>query len=228
VASVNGFRISTSLRRGISKPKSDEQTIRRFKVGFSMSPRVRGPYKIKHPDGSMGRELSRMEVVDRLDAILPKIPEGARVTVWSANDQWYRSHAVELLPKPATDVPGSKNVKQWVGILRADWPKARLAGTCVCKDDSGDHCNGHRDCAACDDFDSNKNMEAQRDYLIKEATTLGVSYLILFNRIWTYGPPRSDSPKGFHPYTGDYHYHLHASFDDGKCGIACKPSSQWP
>lgn len=225
---MNDFRVSSTLRRGVSKPVPVPTVVRRFRLRFSLSPRVNGPFRIRHPDGTLGKELQRREVSDRLEAILPNLPEGARLRVVSANDQRFKMHAVETFPKPAQDVPGTANVKQWVGILRAVWPKARLAGTCVCKDDSGSHCNGHRDCAACDDFDSKRAMEDQRDYLISHAQELGVSYVILFDRIWTFGPPRTDSPRGVAAYTGDYHYHVHVSFDDGKCGIACKPSSQWP
>jgi len=207
---------------------SPATVLRRFRFKFSLSSRVEAPFRIRHADGKLGQEHTRGEVIARLKAILPKLEVGARIAVRSSNGETFRMHAQSLLPAPATDIHGTPNVRAWAGIVETTWPKARFAGSCVCKPDSTSHCNGHNDCAAVDYFASWSEMDEMVAYLIHNADHLGVSYLILRDRIWTWGPPRTDSSKGWSGYSGDYHAHVHASFDDGICGVACKPSSQWP
>ncbi len=223
--------VSTTLRVEVSGPLDAPAVVRRFYRRFSTSPRVRGPYEVHLSREDVARTdgpFSRQRTHDRLARLVPKLDVGERLRVVSRNGHRFKVHAVEIDPAPVHDVPGSPNVRRWVAILRERWPGARLAGTCVCKDDSTGKCNGHRDCAAADDFDTDANMIAQRDYLIEHANELGVSYVILHDRIWTFGEPRTFSSRGTRLYTGDYHYHVHASFDDGTCGIACGPSSGWP
>lgn len=234
---MTDFAVSTTLRDGIREGLEVAGVVSAFR-GFARDRRTDGPFSLLFGDGSESRPRTAAETVDRLEAILPRMEVGQRLRVVSDNRERFKIHAVEDALSPVHDVPGTPFVRLWVAKLRADWPSARLAGTCVCKDDSTDKCNGHRDCAACDDFDTWPNMIEQYEYLKRDAVgpdKHGVSYLILGApgapmraTIWTFGPPRTFSSRGERPYTGDPHFHLHASFSDGRCGIACQPSATWP
>lgn len=232
------YLVSTTLRAGqTSTEEQPGDVVERFRA-FARDKRTTSPFHLLFEDGTESRPRTAPEIVDRLEAIVPRMKFGERLKVVSEDRERLRVFAIESPLQPVHDVPGTANVRLWVAKLREDWPAARLAGTCVCKDDSTDKCNGHRDCAACDDFDSWPNMIDQYEYLRADAIgpdKHGVSYLILGAdggpmrpTIWTYGPPRTFSSRGARPYTGDDHLHLHASFADGVCGIACKPSSSWP
>jgi len=156
--------------------------------------------------------------INRLEERLRRNNLGVVYTVYAMKDSAIqakvRVRVVGKMPEPS-DVPGTPAVKVWVGYLKEYWPRARLAGTCVCK--PGDH----GDCAACDDFDTPANMEDQRDFAIQFADELKVKYVILYDRIWTRGPPYTSSSQGFHPYRGTYHSHVHVSFTDGVKDSAC-------
>ncbi len=227
------FKVSTTLRAGATDATADE-VVDRF-LRFSRSLRVHGPYRVRHDDGATSTARDRKATAERLGAILPHMEIGQSLRVISANGQRLKAHAVEAALVPVNDVPGTPNVRLWVAYLRAHYPHARLAGTCVAKDDSTAKCNGHNDCAACDHFDTWPHMIASYHDAIARAEDFGVSYTILGApgapmqpTIWTFGPPRTFSPRGEHAYTGEPHYHQHVSFDDGICGIAGRPSSEWP
>lgn len=218
------YRVHTSLRKEVSQPLDAEAVLVRF---ANFTERTDGPDFIVHDDGQVGQPKTEGETRKRLKVLVPALEAGQRLRVVSDDAQRFLIHAVEVDP-PMADVPGVPAVKAWVAVLRERWPSARLAGTCVCKPDSTSHCNGHNDCAACDDFDTMEHMREQRDYFIEHAEEIGGSYCILEDRIWTYGPPRTSSSRATRYYSGDFHYHLHGSFIGGICSIACRGSSEWP
>jgi hypothetical protein len=216
------FRVHTD-DGPISDPMAVGGVVKSFREFAQSHPE---PYVIVHSNSMRGRPRQRAEAAERIQAICDGSNAGNRFRVVSGESRFF-VHAVETDP-PMANVPGVPNVKAWVAILKDKWPAARLAGTCVAKDDSTDHCNGHNDCAACDDFDTDAHMEEQRDHLIDNAEEFGVSYVILHDRIWTFGPPRTNSSRGFQHYNGDFHHHVHASFTGGICGIAARPASERP
>ena len=73
-----------------------------------------------------------------------------------------------------------------------------------------DHAYG----GAIDYFDTWPHMEAMRDFAIANADVLEVKYVILGDRIWS-------RLGGWSAYGGNYHHHVHASFDHGPDRIAC-------
>ncbi len=219
-----GYRVHTSLRKEVSRPLTDEEVLIRF-GNFAHS--TDGPDFIVHDDGTRGAPRPERDIRVRLGALVSRLESGQKLRVVSDDGHRFVVHAVELDP-PLADVPGVPAVKAWVAVLRQRWPNARLAGTCVCKDDSTGKCNGHNDCAACDDFDTIEHMRQQRDWQIENAEEIGLSYNILEDDIWTFGPPRTFSSRGSRFYPGEYHHHLHSSFIGGICSIACREASQWP
>lgn len=176
-------------------------------------------YQLDRGDDEEGRLRPFEDMSRRLRGLLRRKLVGDRYLVEALEEDnrvdRARFWVLRTMPKP-TVVPGIPAVKQWVGILRANWPKARLAGTCVCKP------LDHGDCAAADDFDTDANMQAQRDFLIAHAGELAVKYVILYRSIY--------SEPGFEPrpHTATYHAHVHVSFNGGISRSACRPSSEWP
>lgn len=188
---------------------------------------------IEHPNALYlitrgGEEPSRprnlVTTGSRLRELLRRHELGIRYSVEAVHAQ-HGAHlgrvnfrTVQVMPDPA-DVPGTPQIKQWVGFLRdnPEW-NARLAGTVVCKPDS-DHARG----AACDDFDTVDNMRAQYRSAIKWADDLRCKYVIFQETIWLAGPPWTEGSRGEHRYTGDYHGHVHFSARDGQCGVFCSP-----
>jgi hypothetical protein len=115
-------------------------------------------------------------------------------------------------------IPGTPQTKRWGGIVQTFFSQARFAGSVACKPRS-DHAQG----AALDHFDSAENMSKAWHTAIDNAEVLGVKYAILFDKIWTAGPPHTNSTRGFHDYDGVFHWHVHVSFRDGQCGVFCTP-----
>lgn len=182
-------------------------------------------YQIDPGNGEgYGRPRTRRETAERLNVILRNHPMAQTIHVITVDKDTnlvidkLRFRVLRSMPAPA-DVPGTPRTKQFVAFLLANpqW-EPRLAGTVACKPDS-DHNKG----AAVDVFDTTEHMIAMRDFAVRSANDLGVKYVILFDRIWTAGPPWTTSSRGYHRHTGTYHNHIHVSFRDGLCGVFCSP-----
>lgn len=178
--------------------------------------RDRGEEFVIHRKGgeaSTPRDLSG--TVERLKALLAKEPVGETYIVRGRLDHDpVTVRVIEDAPPPAEDICGIPAVKEFAGWVREKWPKARFAGSCVCKYSSGTTWSDHAYGAAIDYFDTWADMEAMRDFAIANAHALGVKYVILGDRIWS-------ALGGWSNYGGSYHYHVHVSFLHGPERIAC-------
>lgn len=115
---------------------------------------------------------------------------------------------------PVADTRGPIGLDRVEGFVKAEFPKARFAGDCVCKPNSD-----HADCAAVDYFDTAENMRNMRIRLSQNADYFRLKYLILFDRIYTFDT--SGNFTGDHDYSGTFHSHVHISVYGGKNGAAC-------
>ena len=179
-------------------------------------------YQIDTGDGfSQPRDI--VGTAARLRTLLRKKKVGEVYTVIATHAQHMlvlgkvRFRVVRTLPDPAA-IPGTAQTKQWAGVVQHLWPRARFAGSVVCKANS-DHAFG----AAVDYFDTPANMAAMHEAAISNAETLGTKYSIYEDDIWLAGPPWTDGSRGHHKFTGAYHLHHHRSSRDGRCGVFCSP-----
>lgn len=173
-------------------------------------------FVLRRKGGEVSAPRDLKGTAERLKALLAKSAVGeAYILRGRLNTDPVQVKVIDLWPPPATNVCGTPPTRQYVALVRAKFPKARFAGTCVCKKVSGtstwsDHAYG----AAVDYFESWPVMWEMFHWTAAEGIPLQVKYALLGDQAW--------SPiAGFHKSSGEYHAHLHVSFIHGPDRIAC-------
>ena len=193
--------LRTVVREGAKRILSDNAAVR-YRVGVN---------------GTTGILRGFEEAKERARYFIKNKPLGAVVRMQAVRAdnkvigaiRWFK-----VDDAPIADTPGVLGIDRWAGYLNANFVgngTFRYAGICVCKPSSD-----HRDCAACDNFDTRANMEKQRDEAIARADYYQSKYLILFDKI--YAAAYGFAPR---PHTGEYHTHVHLSVFGGITGSAC-------
>jgi hypothetical protein len=196
-----------------------------------------GPGRCVHRGAARVREAGRMyrvrvegqemqgvprlypKAVERAIEHLNARPVGTWVRIEALEDgkevEQVRFRAVQVAV-PVPDGPGVEGIDRWADYLNRTYVgngTFRFAGICVCKPNSD-----HRDCAACDDFDTLANMRKQNHEALTNSDYYHTKYTILQQTIYF---PDGHGGYTARPHTGQYHAHLHVSVHGGVPGKAC-------
>ena len=164
-------------------------------------------------NGSFGTARTWKNALYRTRELLKSKPVGSTVTIHAVTSSGVKDKVVFRKTLEAPTVPNGRGVEgidRFEAYVRANFPRARFAGDCVCKP------LDHGDCAAVDYFDTPENMTKMKNAAIEYADWFHTKYGILFNDIYSdaYNFVRRD-------HTGDYHNHYHFSCYGGIYRSAC-------
>lgn len=109
---------------------------------------------------------------------------------------------------------GNAKIDRVWSYIKANYPNATFLGAYVCKDIAGTSTLSQHSYGNAIDA-GNVDLVKLAEDLVAHADELDLEHVIVHNRIWTRG-------QGWHAYTGEYHYHVHADCApnlSGPCGV---------
>lgn len=184
--SRNYVRLRAAVREGVKKLPKREWLEYRTSAGSNKG---------------ILRDLKGAEA--RARELLKKRPIGTTIEIEAVKDKKEVVDRVKFRKTQSSPdlkpTPGNVYLDRVEGYIEEAFPRARWAGDCVCKPNSD-----HAFCRAVDYFDSAENMVKIRTAMLAEHEYFGITYVILFDRIWY---PSGSSAY----YSGVYHSHVHVS-----------------
>lgn len=177
-----------------------------------------GPFILKQDEETIGTDLDRGRVIERLTHRLEVGDVGPTYRVRGRRGVVFGAREV-VPPVRVIDTNGNHASDLYWSTIVATFPQyhPRFAGSYVCKDIAGSSTLSQHSYGNAVDvfFDTSAHQEAVANWVVAHADDVKAEHVISLRRIWTRG-------VGWHPYTGETHYHLHVDFFpnySGPCGV---------
>lgn len=176
-----------------------------------------GPFTLTQ-DGDVVKEgLTRVETLERLRGRLWRGDVGPVYRVRDqAADIVFRVREVVPAVKQL-DTNGNDKADAYWSAVKSEFPNITFLGAYVCKQIVGTSTLSQHSYGNAVDVGSATmaQLEDIADWAVAHADEFSLEHVIVNRRIWTRG-------EGWHPYTGDTHYHVHVDFHEnlsGPCGV---------
>jgi len=174
-----------------------------------------GPFVLTQDGDVVKEELTRVETLERLRGRLYRGDVGPvyRIRDRGGNPVF---RVREVIPAAKQlDTNGNAKADAYWSAVKAEFPDISFLGAYVCKNIIGNGISQHSFGNAVDlGAPSMAALERIAGWDVDHAAELDLEHVIVNQRIWTRG-------YGWHPYTGETHYHVHVDFTpslSGSCG----------
>lgn len=175
-----------------------------------------GPFTITQDGDQVAGPASRIKILRRFRHILEGCDVGSVYRIRNAHRVLFTSRKVE---EAVHIIETSGNLKAdlcWT-LVKGQFPFVDFLGAYVCKHIAGTSTMSQHSYGNAIDF-GGRNMDDLNNirlWVWNHREELHVHTIIYANQVWT-------ADRGWHPYTGVFHYHVHVDFDppqSGSCGV---------
>lgn len=176
----------------------------------------RGPWAVKVNDKDAGRFKHKPAVLQEFRRALEGGDVGDVYRI--RNDRRSIFQARETRPAVRIiDTNGNANADKCWSYVKDEFPKVTFLGAYVCKDIAGTSTPSQHSYGNAVDFGAAtmSQLHVIANWILVHRVELDIQTIIVDQQIWT-------PSEGWHTYTGQRHYHVHADFQpslSGACGV---------